>query len=505
MVWCAAAPAATLRIGLSADITSLDPHLLAAQPNLVAARHVFESLIDVDERARLIPALAVSWKPLDALTWEFKLRRGVTFHDGTPLTMDDVIFSLRRPLTMGGASGYAAYVRAIRELRAVDDTTLHIVTHTPYGALPDDINSILIVSRRAAGQATSADFDAGRALVGTGPYRYVSYARGDRLTLRRYEGYWGARPAWDGVELRTLVTDPVRTAALVSGQVDAIENVPSADYARLRAEGRFRFSSTVSWRTVFLHLDQYRAQPPGIADRAGRPLAANPYMDRRVRRAISLAIDRKALTRVMLEGLAVPAINIVSPGVFGHDAALEPERYDPGEAKRLLADAGYPGGFSIALTGPNNRYMNDEQVLQAVAQMLARVGLQPEVQVAPLNVFLARVRRQETSAALLGWGSFAADLALRSLLATPDAGRGYGAWNWGRYSSAELDRLITQSLATVDRTQREALARRASGVAAHDVAIIPLYHQLATWAMRPGLAYRARTDEFTLAQHFHPE
>jgi peptide/nickel transport system substrate-binding protein len=504
MACCVTAPAASLRIGLAADITSLDPHLLAAQPNLIAARHMFESLVDVDERTRLIPGLAESWRPLDPLTWEFRLRPGVTFHDGTPLTIDDVIYSLQRPLAMKTPGGFAAYVRSITELQAVDARTLRIRTRTPNGTLPDDINSILIVSKRAAEEATSADFDAGRALVGTGPYRYVSYTRGDRLRLARHDAYWGERPAWDTVELRTLVTDPVRTAALVSGQVDAIESVPSADYARLRTEGRFRFAQTVSWRTIFLHLDQYRTQPPGVADAAGRALAANPFMDARVRRAISLALNREALTRVMMEGLAVPAANIVSPGVFGHDPTLEPDPYDPERSRALIAEAGYPGGFTVTLVGPNNRYMNDDQVLQAVAQMLARIGIRPRVEVAPFNVFLARVRRQETGAALLGWGSFAADLALRSLLAGPDPKKGYGAWNWGRYSNPELDALIDRSLATVDRAAREALARRANRVAAADAAIIPLYHQLATWAMRPGLDYRARTDEFTLAQYFKP-
>ena len=502
---CAPASAVTLRIGLSADITSLDPHLLAAQPNLVAARHMFESLVDVDERARLIPGLAQSWRALDALTWEFKLRNGVTFHDGSPLTTADVIFSLQRPLTMKTAGGYAAYVRMIADLQAVDTHTLRIRTRTPHGALPEDLNSILIVSKRAAAHATSADFDAGRALVGTGPYRYASYTRGDRLRLVRYDGYWGTRPAWDAVELRTLTTDPVRTAALVSGEVDAIEHVPSADYARLQAESKFRFAQTVSWRTVFLHLDQYRQHPPGITDAAGQPLARNPFMDARVRRALSLAINRDALARIVLEGLAMPAASAVSPGIFGHDPGLRPDPYDPAQARLLLAQAGYPSGFAVTLAGPNNRYMNDEQVLQALAQMLARVGITPRVAAAPLNVFLARVRRGETAVGLLGWGSFAADLALRSLLASPDPGKGHGAWNWGHYSNPMLDRLIERSLSTVDREQRETLARQASALAGDDAAIIPLYHQLATWAMRPGLDYRARTDEFTLAQYFKPE
>lgn len=497
----AAAPAVaaqTLRLGLASDITSLDPHLLAAQPNLVAARHVFDSLIDVDERTRLIPALAQSWRAVDPLTWEFTLRPGVRFHDGSPLTLDDVIFSLQRPLTLKTPGGFAAYVRAIAELRAVDDRTLRVRTHVQYGALPEDLNSILIVSRRAAEQATSADFDRGRALIGTGPFRFASYARGDRLRLVRNEHYWGPRPAWDAVELRALVTDPVRTAALLSGQVDAIEQVPSADYARLRAAGRHRFSQTVSWRTIFLHLDQYRERSPGVG------ATPNPLLDRRVREAISLAIDRSALTRVVLEGLAVPAANLVSPGVFGHDPQLAPDPYDPARARQLLAQAGYPSGYALTLAGPNNRYMNDDQVVQAVAQMLARVGITPRVEVAPLNVYLARARREELSVALLGWGSFAGDLALRSLLLTHDPKKGHGAWNWGRYSNPVLDALVVRALGTVRRDEREALARQAQALAAGDRAAVPLYHQLATWAMRPGLDYVARTDEFTLAQFFVP-
>ncbi|HSQ05318.1 MAG TPA: ABC transporter substrate-binding protein, partial [Burkholderiales bacterium] len=442
LLGCAATTsAATLRIGLSSDITSLDPQFLATQPNLTAARHMFESLVDVDERTHLIPGLATSWRALDPLTWEFRLRQGVKFHDGSALTVGDVIFSLQRPLSIQGSpGGFAAYVRSIASLQAVDDYTLRVVTRTPYGALPEDINSILIISKRAAEHATPADFDAGRALVGTGPYRFARYARGDRLELVRHDEYWGKRPLWERVELRTMTTDPIRTAALLSGEVDVIEHVPSADYARLAARPELHLEQTVSWRTIFLTLDQYRDRPPGIAGKSGQTARANPFRDRRVRLALSKAIDRDALARIVLEGLAMPAANIVSPGVFGHDPALRPEPVDRDAARHLLAEAGYPNGFELTLSGPNNRYINDEQVLQAVAQMLAHVGIRAYVEAAPLNVFLTRVRREQTSFALLGWGSFAADLAMRSLIAAPDRERGYGAWNWGRYSSPALNR-----------------------------------------------------------------
>jgi len=251
-------------------------------------------------------------------------------------------------------------------------------------------------------------------------------------------------------------------------------------------------------------VDQHRKNPPMVVVK-DKSSAANPFMDQRVRRAMSKAINRAALAERIMEGLAIPAGNIVSPGVFGHNTDLKPEAYDPDGAKKLLAEAGYPNGFAVTLTGPNNRYINDEQVLQACAQMLARIGIRTAVEAAPMSVFLARVRAQETSFALLGWGSFAADLALRSLVASPNADKGHGTWNWGRYANAKLDALVEQALGTVDRSKREALAREAGALAMREVALIPLHHQIVSWAMRKNLAYTPRTDEFTFAHHFKPQ
>jgi peptide/nickel transport system substrate-binding protein len=254
-----------------------------------------------------------------------------------------------------------------------------------------------------------------------------------------------------------------------------------------------------------LHLDQYRDQPPLITDNAGKPLAKNPFMDVRVRRAISMAINRDAIVERVMEKLAVPAGNIVSPGVFGHNPQLRPEKFDPDGAKKLLAEAGYPNGFTVTLSGPNNRYINDEQVLQAVAQMLTRIGIQTKVEALPVSVFFGKARKEETSFSLLGWGSFAGDLALRSVLATPNTERAWGAWNWGRSSNAKLDQLIGQSLASVDSKAREAIARDAAALAMGEVSVIPLHHQIVSWAMRSDLTYTARTDEFTFAHLFKPK
>jgi peptide/nickel transport system substrate-binding protein len=501
----AAAQSADLKIGLSAEVTTLDPHFLAAQPNLTIARHVFESLTEVDEKTRLIPGLAESWRALDATTWEFKLRRGVKFHDGAELTAEDVVFSLDRPHTIKGSpGGFSSYVRAIKDKRIVDSHTLLVTTAVPYGALPQDINSILIVSRKAAASAAAGDFDNGRAMVGTGPYRFVRFARGESVELARNDAYWGPRPAWERVHLRMLPSDPVRTAALLSGEIDAIEHIPSADLAKLRGNAALQLVQTVSWRTLFLHVDQYRPQPPSVAAKSGQALARNPFTDARVRRAVSKAINRPAIAERVMEKLAIPAANLVSPGVFGHNPELKPEAYDPDGAKRLLAEAGFADGFSVTLAAPNNRYINDEQVAQAVAQMLTRVGIAAKVEAMPFAAYLARVRKEEFALTLLGWGSFAGDLALRSLIAGPNPDKGYGAWNWGRYQNAKLDGLVDQALGSVDAKKREALAREAAALVMSEAALIPLYHQYVTWAMKKHLTYVARTDEFTLAHFFRP-
>ncbi len=503
---CMSVHAADLRIGLSADVTTMDPHFLASQPNLTVGYHVFDALTHVDDKARLIPGLAVSWRAVDATTWEFKLRPGVKFHDGSDLTAEDVLFSLERPLNIKGSpGGFAAYVRVITSKEIVDKQTIRLKTATPYGALAEDLNSVMIVSKKLAANAAPEDFESGRATVGTGPYKFVRFARGDRVEYTRNDNYWGGRPAWDKVTLRIMPTDPVRTAALLSGELDVIEHVPPADREKLIKNNQLRIEQTVSWRTILLHLDQYRSQPPLMTDAAGKPLAKNPFMDVRVRRVMSMAINRAAIAERVMEKLAVPAANLVSPGVFGHNPQLKPEAYNPEGAKKLLADAGYPNGFTVTLSGPNNRYINDEQVLQAVAQMLTRVGIQTKVEALPLNAYLGKVRKQETSLSLLGWGSFAGDLALRSLLATPNPERAWGAWNWGRSSNPKLDQLIAQSLGTVDARAREAVAREAAALAMSEVTLIPLHHQIVSWAMKSNISYTPRTDEFTFAHLFTPK
>ena len=506
VVGATALQAADLSIGISADVTSLDPHYVATQHNVALGWNVFDALTRVDEKARIIPGIATSWRAVDPTTWEFKLRKGVKFHDGSELTADDVAYSLVRPLAIAGSpGGFAVYVRRIISKQIVDPYTIRLKTATPYGAMPQDLNAIMIVSKKAAFNATPADFDSGKAMIGTGPYKFVRWTRGDRVELARFEGYWEKKPAWDKVTFRMMSNDPARTAALLSGDVDVIENVPPSDLTRLRANANLRLEQTVSWRTIFFHMDQYRAQPPLVTDLDGKPLAKNPFMDVRVRRAFSKALNRKALVERAMENVAVPASNIVSPQIFGFYAGAKVEGYDPEGAKKLLAEAGYPNGFAITVSAPNDRYVNDDQVAQAVAQMLSRIGIKCAVEAMPFNVYLTKARDQQFSFAMLGWGSYAADLALRAILMTPNVDKGTGAWNWGRYSNPKVDSLVETALNTVDEAKREALARDAASIAAADVAILPLYHQIVTWAMKKSITYQARTDERSLAQYFHPQ
>jgi peptide/nickel transport system substrate-binding protein len=481
--------AQALRVGLSADVTSIDPHFAALASNVNISSHIFEPLTQVDADAQLIPALAESWRSIDSLTWEFKLRRGVRFHDGSEFSAEDAMFSLERPLRFNDRpSGFQSYVKRIAGMEIVDAHTLRIRTDRPYALLPYELVSVFIVSRRAAAKAQAMDFDRGAATAGTGPYRFQRFARGDRIELARNDRYWGTRPHWERVSFRIVTSDPARVAGLLSGDVDLIDNVPSSDVARIERDARFAAERKISWRTIFYTMDQ----------------RAPPMNDPRVRLALSKAIDRQAIADKVMEGLAVPTANVVSPPVFGHAADLHAEAYDLEGAKRLLKEAGYAQGFELRVHAPNNRYVNDEQVAQAVAQMLSRAGVRASVDTLPLNVYFSRARAQAFPFAMLGWGSFSGNLALRSLLATHDPAKGMGAWNWGRYGNSEFDALLLQSLETFDEAQRRTLVQEAMRIAHADTAILPLYHQVAVWAMRKDLRYAARTDEFTFAFDVRP-
>jgi peptide/nickel transport system substrate-binding protein len=507
------ASAADISIALGADVTSIDPHYHNLTPNNNVAEHIFETLVTKDSRSKLKPALAESWRAVDDLTWEFKLRRGVKFHDGGDFTAQDVVFSLDRvPNVPNSPSSFAAYSKQITEKIVVDSYTIRFKTAAPYPLMPNDMSTIFILSARAAKGTTTAgaateDFNSGKATIGTGAFKFVRYAKGDRIELTRNDAYWGTKSAWDKVTFRVITADPSRVAALLAGDVRAIENVPTADIARISKSSDLTLYRTVSHRLMYLHLDGNRDRSPFVTDKAGKPLEKNPLKDVRVRRAISKAINRQALVERVMEGAAVTTGQLMPDGMFGYTSSLKPEVYDVDGAKKLLAEAGYPDGFAITLHAPNDRYVNDEQIAQAIAQLLSKAGIATRVEAMPSSVYFSRASKLDFSLMLVGWAADTAESSspLKALLATFSTDKGMGTANRGRYSNAKMDDTLTQALTIVDDTKRERMLQQATEIAIGDLGIIPLYHQHNLWATRKGITYAPRTDERTLAHEFRPQ
>ncbi|MGQ0664709.1 MAG: ABC transporter substrate-binding protein [Pseudomonadota bacterium] len=511
-VLCVAAPglgaAQDLTIGLAANVTSMDPHFHNLSPNSNIAAHMFDRLIHQDERQRLSPGLAVEWRPVDETTWEFKLRRGVKFHDGSEFGAEDVVATLKRvPWVPNSPSSFAIYTRAVTETVVVDPYTLRFKTARPYPLLPVDLAAINIVSRKHETSPTG-DFNAGRATVGTGPFRFVEYVPGDRIVVARNDTYWGPRPPWARVTLKLITNDAARVAALLAGDVQIIDAVPTPDVAKLKANPNVALARITSNRLIYLHLDSFRDQTPQAADKAGKPLLGNPLKDVRVRKAISKAINRPAIVERLMEGEAIPAGGLLPEGFFGVSPKLKAEPFDPEGARRLLAEAGYPDGFALAIHGPNDRYVNDEKILQAIGPMLARVGIEAKVVTQPWATYAGQgsAPNYAYSVMLVGWGSGTGETSspLRALLATVNREAGMGSANRGRFSSPKMDAVLARALATVDEEKRDALLQEASEIAIAEQGIIPLHYQVNIWATRRGLAYAPRADEFTLAQGVRP-
>ena len=504
----AGAGAADISIAIGADVTSIDPHYHNLTPNNNIAEHIFETLVTKDPKSQLKPALAVSWRAVDDLTWEFKLRKGVKFHDGSDFTAADVVFSIERTAQVPNSpSPFTLYTNQITEKIIVDPLTVRLKTATPYPLMPNDMGTVFIVSSKVAKGATTADFDSGKATIGTGPFKFVRYLKGDRIELARNNNYWGAKTAWDKVVFRVIPSDPSRVASLLAGDVRGVESVPTADLARLSKDASVAIARTVSHRLIFIHLDTNRDKSPFMFDKSGKPLDKNPLKDLRVRKAISKAINRQAIVERTMEGAAVATGQLMPEGMSGYVPGMKPEPFDPEGAKKLLAEAGYPDGFALTLHGPNDRYVNDDQICQAIAQMLSRIGIQTRVETLPSAVYFSRANKLEFSFMLVGWAADTAEASspLKAQLATFDVKKGMGTANRGRYSNPKVDAPLEQALATVDDVKREKLLQQATEIAVGDLGIIPLHHQVNLWGTRKGVVYTPRTDERTLAHEFRPQ
>jgi len=498
--------AADLRVGLQSEPSSIDPHYHNLGPNNAFSTHIFSALVGSDENQQHYPDLAVSWTPINDTTWEFKLRKGVKWHDGSSFTADDVLFTVERAQNVPNSpSSFVTYLKG-KTFSKVDDYTIHIKTAKPYPLMPNDMTTVKIISAKAGKGASTEDYNSGKAAVGTGPYKFVEWVPGDRIVLQRNDAYFGDKAKFDNVTFKPIKAGPARISALLAGDVDFIDNVPPLDVARLKKDKNVQLSSGPSNRVIYLHMDQFRENSPHITAKDGSPIK-NPLMDVRVRKAISMAINRDAIVARVMEGIAVPAGQLLPAGFHGVSSKMKPMKYDPKGAKKLLAEAGYADGFKMTIHGPNDRYINDAKIAEALAQMLNRVGIDASVETMTKAVYFKRASRggpnksPEFSFMVLGWGAGSGEASspLKALLHTFDKSKGMGAANRGRHSDAKVDALIQKALATVDSDARGKLLAEATEIAVgENFGVIPLHYQVNTWAAQKGSAYKPRTDERTI-------
>jgi peptide/nickel transport system substrate-binding protein len=496
-----AAFAADARIGIRAETPSMDPHFSYAAPTKAAVSNIFDTLIVRDKDLKLTPALATEWAKVGPATWEFKLRPGVTWHDGEPFTAEDVIFTFGRAGNVPNSPApFTQFLPQIVSTEKIDDLTLRIHTANESTQLLMDLSEILIVSKHAGENATTEDYNSGKATIGTGPYKFVSWQPGAPLVLERYDGYWGTPAALETVDIIPIPNNAGRVAALLAGDVDLIDAVPPDSVDRLRGEQGITVWAVPDVYTAFLHMDSDRDVSPGITAKDGSPIP-NPLLDKRVREALALAIDRDAIISRLMFGLGEKASQLSSPTMIGYNPDIPQTPYDPEKAKALLAEAGYPDGFSMTIAGPNDRYVADGQITQAVAQMFERVGLKMQVDTMPSNVFMSKASAQEFSIFFIAFGTAQATTwsNLRAVLMTYNKDAGTGTSNRGRYSNPEVDRLAKLALEASDIETAAKNASEAAAIAFGDYAIIPLHHQMNVWAGRQGFTYEARQDSLTLA------
>jgi len=488
------ATAQNLTLGTKLELNTLDPHFFAAFPTGSSHPLIFEHLVALDEKLQLKPNLALSWRSIDPLTWEIKLRQGVVFHNGAPFTADDVIFTWERvPNVPNSPNSFSQFTRSVERITKIDSHTLQMRTTAVHPGLPMDLANVLIISASVGKGVTTQDFNSGKAAIGTGPYKLVQWANGERLVVERNERYWGPKPTWARVTEVVLAKDAARLAALLSGQVDAIDAVPSADLDRLKKDSRFSLVRGGPAALVhYIALDSARDVSPFVTAKDGKPLDRNPLKDARVRKALSLALNRGLIVERVLEGSGVPAGQMLSDVFPTAPKDVKPDVQDLQRALALLKEAGWAQGFRIVLHTTNDRYPSDAAIAQAVAQMWTRLGLKAEIETLPGSVFFTRASKQEFSAFAAQYGAEEASNSLRALVATSVPAKGFGTANRTRYSNPLVDNLLTASLQNLDDKQRDALVGRAIRVAMEDQALIPIFYPIFDFAAKKDLVVTSR-------------
>ncbi len=489
--------AATFRYAGAADVETLDPDGRFEIFTLGFLHAIYEPLVRYDRDLHIEPALAASWTEVDARTWRFTLRPGVRFQDGSPLTADDVAFTITRGKADGSAM--APTLAPVAAAVAVDPATVELRLARPMPTLLNDLAFVLVMSRawseahqsaKPSNLRTGAVVPAHVQAMGTGPYRLVRRESDVATVLEANPGWWDKADGLPRVEYHPIKDSGARVAALLSGAVDFIDPVPLQDVPRLRATPGLTVRQAPELRTMFLGMDQAR---PVLTDSSVKD--RNPFQDRRVRQAFYQAIDVDAIKARVMRGAAEPTGSMIAPGVVGYDPALEARLpYDLAAAKALMAEAGYPDGFALGMDCPNDRWVNDEDVCRAVAAMLARIGVRIDLHVQTRGLFLNKVLKQDTSFYLLGWtpGDNDASDVLGPILSPRQGGAGF--FNLGGYSNPRVTELAGQALVETDPARRNALIREALTLHAQDIGHIPLYRQYTTWAYRSGIDLVQRAD-----------
>jgi peptide/nickel transport system substrate-binding protein len=486
---CLPAGAVTIKIGNQGDALSMDPHSLNESLQISVTENVYEPLITRGRDYKLTPALATSWKQTSPTVWHFELRKGVQFHDGTPFTADDVIFSYER--AKGDGSDMKTYVGPIKEIKKINDHAIDIVTNAPFPILPELFTHFDIMSKkwcetnqatkpvdRRKGIENAASFRAN----GTGPFRLRERQPGVRTTFVRNGNYWGKIDGnVDEVIFNVIGNDATRVAALVSGEVDVMEPVPVQDIDRIKTASNLKVLQGPELRVIFLGMDQKRDELQ-FSNVKGK----NPFKDKRVRQAFYQAIDVEGIKRTVMRGASTPIAEMFPQQVNGFAPDLNKRLpYDPEASKKLLAEAGYPNGFEVTMNCPNDRYVNDAAICQAVSANLARVGVKINLQAETKGTYFPKILRRDTSFYMLGWTASTVDAhnVLYAIMSTPGEG-GRGQFNLGAYSNPKLDELTDKIASETDQKKRNDMIHEAIKIHEDDIGHIPLHQQALNWGAK---------------------
>ncbi len=489
-----AADANTFRWANDGDVNSMDPYARNETFLLTFLGNVYEPLVRRDRELRVEPALAVRWEQPSPTVWRFHLRPDVKFHDGTAFTAEDVVFSVAR--AKGQGSNVSAKLATVTEARVVDPLTVELVTAQPNPILLEEIADFFIMSKRwaeANNAVQAADLTrreenyATRNANGTGPFRVVTREPDQRTVLEPNPNWWDrAEHNLTRVEFNVIANAATRVAALLSGEVDMVYTVPPQDVERIGRTSGFRIHQKAELRTIFLGFDQQRDQLLK-SDVQGR----NPFKDVRVRRAFVQAIDVEAIRSRVMRGQSRPSWLMVGPGINGFDEDLDKARprVDLDSARRLLAEAGYPNGFGVTMDCPNDRYVNDEAICQAVTAMLARIGVRVTLAAQTRARYFAEILgpRYNTSFYLLGWtpATYDAHNALFNLMATRQGDQ--GQFNVGAYSNPRVDELTAKIAVETNAAERNRMIAEAFRIHAEDVGHIALHQQQVIWAAKANV------------------